>query len=202
MIRVSMSRRAEMPTDRMAIRYDVLFGLEDEHVSEPERVTEAAKAPVLKRDWRFYAGIAALVLAALMPLVAIAVPLLGLPTAQSAMLAGLLVAGGPEVLSIVAVGLLGKETFQYFTHLAKSTLRRTFIDRPAARAQYYIGLAIVLLSRIPSYIYAYFPNAVPGGNTRIYLLAGMDLAFVASVILMGGEFWEKVRRIFVYEGKF
>jgi hypothetical protein len=29
----------------------------------------------------------------------------------------------------------------------------------------------------------------------------MDLAFVVSVFLMGGEFWEKVRRIFVYEGK-
>jgi hypothetical protein len=30
----------------------------------------------------------------------------------------------------------------------------------------------------------------------------MDLAFVASVFLVGGEFWEKVRRIFVYDGKF
>jgi hypothetical protein len=29
----------------------------------------------------------------------------------------------------------------------------------------------------------------------------MDLVFVASVFLMGGEFWDKIRRIFVYEGK-
>jgi hypothetical protein len=43
---------------------------------------------------------------------------------------------------------------------------------------------------------------MPGGNTRIYILAAMDLAFVASMFLMGGEFWEKVRRIFIYEGKF
>jgi hypothetical protein len=28
------------------------------------------------------------------------------------------------------------------------------------------------------------------------------VAGVASVFLMGGEFWEKVRRIFIYEGKF
>ena len=26
-------------------------------------------------------------------------------------------------------------------------------------------------------------------------------AFVASVFLMGAEFWEKARRIFMYEGK-
>jgi hypothetical protein len=29
----------------------------------------------------------------------------------------------------------------------------------------------------------------------------MDLAFVASIFVMGGEFWEKVRRIFIYDGK-
>src|SRR5258707_10006388 len=55
-------------------------------------------------------------------------------------------------------------------------------------------------SRCP-YIYAYSPALMPQGDARIYLLAAMDLAFVVSVFLMGGEFWEKVRRIFVYEGK-
>jgi hypothetical protein len=34
------------------------------------------------------------------------------------------------------------------------------------------------------------------------LLVGVLVAGVASVFLMGGEFWEKVRRIFIYEGKF
>jgi hypothetical protein len=68
-------------------------------------------------------------------------------------------------------------------------------------ARYYLGLAIILLSWLPAWVYAYFPAALPAGNARIYLLAAMDLAFVASVFLMGGEFWEKVRRIFIYEGK-
>jgi hypothetical protein len=75
------------------------------------------------------------------------------------------------------------------------------IDRPASKTRYYVGLAIILLSWLPAYIYAYAPAAMPGGNARIYILAAMDLAFVASVFLMGGEFWEKVRRIFIYEGK-
>jgi hypothetical protein len=63
------------------------------------------------------------------------------------------------------------------------------------------ALRIILLSWLPAYIYAYTPAAMPGGSMRIYILAAMDLAFVASVFLMGGEFWEKVRRIFIYEGK-
>jgi hypothetical protein len=143
----------------------------------------------------------AMILAVIMPLSAVFVPALGLPTAQSALVAGLLVAGGPEVFCILAIALLGKETFGYFAHRAKSAFRRAVLDRPASKARYYTGLAIILLSWLPAYIYAYFPAAVPGGNARIYILAGMDLAFVASVYLMGGEFWEKVRRIFIYEGK-
>ncbi len=78
---------------------------------------------------------------------------------------------------------------------------RVVLDRPASRTRYYVGLAIVLVSWLPAYFYAYLPQFMPGGNARIYILAGMDLAFVASVFLMGGEFWQKVRRIFIYEGR-
>jgi hypothetical protein len=28
-----------------------------------------------------------------------------------------------------------------------------------------------------------------------------DLGFILSVFLMGGEFWEKFRRLFIWEGK-
>jgi len=55
-------------------------------VSASEGPTDAPKAPALKRDWRFYAGMAALALAVITPLVAVFVPLLGIPTAQSALL--------------------------------------------------------------------------------------------------------------------
>jgi hypothetical protein len=143
----------------------------------------------------------ALALAVVLPLGAAVVPLLGLSVASSALLVGVLVAGGPEVLCIIAIALLGKDTFQYLAQRAKLALRRAVIDRPVSKTRYYGGLAVVMLSWLPAYIYAYFPAALPGGNARIYILAAMDLAFVASVFVMGGEFWEKVRRIFVYEGK-
>ena len=99
------------------------------------------------------------------------------------------------------VVLLGKATFNYFAHLAKTAVRRAVVETPASRPRYYVGLAIMLVSWLPAYLYAYLPGAFPGGDTRIYILAVMDLAFVASVFLMGAEFWEKARRIFMYEGK-
>jgi hypothetical protein len=166
-----------------------------------EKPVDASPPPALKKDWRFYAGITAMVLAVVMPLCALVVPMLGLSTTQSALLAGVLLAGGPEVLCILAVALLGKDTFRYFTHRVMTALRRAVIDQPASKARYYTGLVVILLSWLPAYIYAYSPTLMPGGDERIYVLAAMDLAFVVSVFLMGGEFWEKVRRIFVYEGR-
>ena len=166
-----------------------------------EKPVDASMPPTLKKDWRFYAGMTAMVLAVVMPLCALVVPMLGLSTTQSALLAGVLLAGGPEVLCILAVALLGKDTFRYFTHRIMTALRRAVIDQPASKARYYTGLVVIMLSWLPAYIYAYAPTLMPGGDARIYVLAAMDLAFVVSVFLMGGEFWEKVRRIFVYEGR-
>jgi hypothetical protein len=162
--------------------------------------TEVAESPKLTKGWRFYAGMTALALALILPLGALFVPLLGLPAAQSVVLAGALAAGGPEVLTLLAVALLGKEVFQYFTHRAKGLLRRVLFETPVSKTRYYVGLWIILLSWLPAYLYAYLPTTMPGEGIRIYVLAAMDLAFVASVFLMGGEFWEKVRRIFIYEG--
>jgi len=61
-------------------------------------------------------------LAVLLPILALLVPLLGLPVAQSALLAGGLVAGAPEVLCLLAVALLGKENFNLLRFSAKSAL--------------------------------------------------------------------------------
>jgi hypothetical protein len=78
-----------------------------------------AAPPELTKDWRFYAGLSALILAGVMPLLALAVPFLDLSAAVATTVVGLLVAGGPEVLLLVAAALLGKEALRYFIDRAK-----------------------------------------------------------------------------------
>lgn len=169
--------------------------MHDETVAPP---TPAAPPPLTK-DWRFHAGLLALVLSLVLPLLALAVPLLGLSTGASAALIGGLVAGGPEVLILLAAALLGKETLHYFTHRIKQTIWQAAL-MPASQARYYIGLTIALLSMLPFYLYGYFPSLMPA-DARLYVLAASDLSFIVSVFLMGGEFWEKLRRMFIWEGK-
>lgn len=144
---------------------------------------------------------AALSLSLGLPLFALLVPLLELPATQAAALVGLLLVGGPEILALLAAALLGKETFQYFIYRAKRAVRAAVLVKPVSKAQYYFGLTINLASWVPLYFYGYFPFLAPGEKTRIYILATADFCFVASMFIMGGEFWEKLRRIFIWEGK-
>jgi len=126
------------------------------------------KPPRLKKDWRFYTGTAALGLSFVMPLCALFVPLLGLPTGLSAVIVGLLVAGGPEVMGLVAVALLGKETFQYFIYQVKSTFWDAVMVRPVSQTRYYFGLALHLGSWLPLYLYGYWPALACGYYKNLY----------------------------------
>jgi hypothetical protein len=168
---------------------------------QPDNSTPNPPPPTIKKDWRFKCGMAALVVGMGMPVLALVVPFLGLSAATATMVAGALVAGGPEVLLVLAVALLGKENFQHFIALGKKVAGDVILRMPASQGRYYGALAVNLLSCLPLYLYGYAPDWLPGGWTRIYILAGADLVFIASLFVMGGEFWGKLRRIFVWEGK-
>ena len=155
----------------------------------------------LTANWRFVAGVSVLGLAMVLPLCALLIPLLDLPVAQSALIAGALVAGAPEILMLLAVALLGRQNFDRIVGTAKKFLFTTFFSTPVSRGRYYAGLAICLLSFVPIYVAGYAPSWMPAGNGRIAVLAVADLAFIFSFFIMGGEFWEKFRRLFVWEGR-
>jgi hypothetical protein len=89
---------------------------------------ERRETPMIKRNGRFYTGLAALVLMVLvMPLSAVVVPFLGFPTAQATTLLTVL-ACFPDLFLIVAISLLGTEVSRYFIHVAKGGLRAA-VDR-------------------------------------------------------------------------
>jgi hypothetical protein len=160
-----------------------------------------AQPPALRQDWRFYTGLAALILSGVLPLLGLLIPLLGLPVGVTAVLLTLFVAGGPEVLLLAAVALLGKETLQFFLAKAKRAVREALLVQPVSKTRYYVGLAIAVVSLVPLYLYGYLPGSMPVGEARAYILVAADLSFVASVFVMGGEFWDKFRKLFVWEGK-
>lgn len=101
-------------------------------VKSPTAEASQPSAPQLNKNWRYYTGMTALVLAAIAPLFSFAAPLLGLPTAWAVTVAAGCIAGGPEVLLLAAAALLGKETVHYFTAAAKNWLVSLFSQKENA----------------------------------------------------------------------
>jgi hypothetical protein len=152
----------------------------------------------LEKDWKFYAGVGLLGLSFLTPLMTIFIPLLKLPPAISALVAGFCIVGAPEICGLVAIALLGKKTWDFLVSKLKKRLGFIFPSR-VSRFRYYFGLALNIGSIIPLYLAGYLPSLLPSGSARLYTLISGELIFVASFFVLGGQFWEKFKQLFIYE---
>ena len=151
---------------------------------------------------RFYLGLSCFVLSWILPLFGFLVARLDLPLAVKATIIGLLTVGGPEIFAILAVVCLGKENLLVIKDKILAVLR---LIKPAAvvgRWRYRLGLAMFLLPIIPTYIMAYVPQWLPDHSVqRLYVNLAADFLFLTSLFVLGGDFWDKLRALFVYDAR-
>lgn len=145
---------------------------------------------------RYYGGWFFFILGWVMPLMIPLVPLLGFGAETTAVLAGGLLVGGPELAVVFAVALWGKETFSYFLERTKRLFMRLLLPRTVSPARYYTGLVLLIAASFPSWVLAYAPHLVSDA-TRILILATADAVFILSFFVLGGDFWGKVRALFI-----
>lgn len=141
-----------------------------------------------------------LCLSLILPLFGIVIPFLGLPVAWTTVIIGMLTIGGPEVMIALAVIFLGKETLAYLKQKFFKLFKRTKPWKPVSKLRYYLGLVIFLGSIIPLYLNAYWTEVLPSDETtrHMVLMAG-DLAFVCSFFILGGNFWDKFKSLFIWD---
>ena len=110
-----------------------------------------------------------------------------------------LLAGPAEFLCLAAAAVLGDEKYQKLARQVRPAARHAGPGGRTSRLRYYLSLAGCLFNGVPLTLYAYVPELLPGGTTKVSILVIADLVFFASLIFAGGEFWEKLRRLFVWE---
>jgi hypothetical protein len=156
----------------------------------------------MKSKLRFYLGLSCFILSWILPLFGFLVARLGLPLAVKATIIGLLTVGGPEILGILAVVCLGKENLLIIKDKILAALR---LIQPAAvvsRRRYRLGLVMFLLPLIPTYTMAYVPQWLPDHSAqRLYVNLAADFLFLTSLFVLGGDFWDKLRALFVYDAQ-
>lgn len=150
----------------------------------------------MSRDWRYGCGLLLFALAGLSMLLGAVAVFSGHARADSAWSPIWLLAGPAEILCLMAAAVLGNEKYEKLVRKA----RRSKAAAHTSRLRYYLGLGGCIFNGVPLTLYAYAPGVMPGGATKAGILVIADLVFFGSLFFAGGEFWEKLRRLFVWEG--
>lgn len=162
--------------------------------------TQPAESPPL--GWRFRIGIGFFVLGWVCPLFIPLVTTSSLSTEWKTIVSGLLLVGGPEVFTFVSIAFLGKDGFNYIKSRLFAFLRRAAPHARVSRTRYNTGLIVwALLVLYGSFIW-YAPDLIPEyDENRITMNLVADFLFIASFFVLGGDFWDKFRALFIYDAK-
>ena len=141
-------------------------------------------------------------------LVPLSVPLVAsssLPTVWKTVLSAILLIS-PELLMLVAVAVLGKAGFDYLVGLFKKALGRFFEKHGppevVGRTRYRIGLAMFAIPLVLGWAMPYMSHHIPGFDTRaVWFGVTGDVLLLASLFVLGGEFWDKLRGLFIHGAK-
>ncbi len=115
-------------------------------------------------------------------------------------LSGFLLVVGPELLSVAAIAILGKDGFNYLKEKVFGFLKRAAPSAKVSRTRYRVGLGIWALLVVYGWLVSYAPHLVPAYvEHRLALNLTADFIFILSLFVLGGDFWEKIRALFIYD---
>lgn len=105
------------------------------------------------------------------------------------------------LMKISSIAVMGKPSYlwiQYKMHL----YRRKAVPDQVSRTRYNIGLFLFIFPFVPNYILAYSPNLFPDAYYyRMFIHFFFDVMFISSLFVLGGNFWDKLRSLFMYTAK-
>ncbi len=125
-----------------------------------------------------------------------------LSTGWKATLSGLLALGIPELFMIIAAAVAGKEGFSYIKSKIFRFFKKYGPPDTVSKTRYRIGLVLFLIPIIAGWLIPYFTHLIPSyeKNSSLINVVG-DVVLITSLFVLGGDFWDKLRSLFIYGAK-
>jgi len=165
-------------------------------------MAEVSQANVPAEGWRLKLGVALFGLSILLPVLGLPlVAAMDLSGTTVATISGAMLVGG-EVLGIAAVAVMGKSGYAYIKNRVFGFLKQYGPPAEVSRTRYTIGLVMFAVPIVFGWLAPYAANLIPGylGNEFTYAIVG-DLLLLASLFVLGGDFWDKLRALFIRGAK-
>lgn len=117
-------------------------------------------------------------------------------------LSGLLALGIPELFMMIAVAFAGKEGFNYIKSKVYGFLKKYGPPDTVSKTRYNFGLVLFLVPVISGWLLPYITNHIPSYEENRYAISIVgDIVLIASLFVLGGDFWDKVRGLFVHSAR-
>lgn len=149
----------------------------------------------------FYTGSVLFVLSLILPVFIPLVTFIPVSTELKVGISGLMVVGFPQLLMILAVAVLGKPGFQYIKQRAGTFIRGLF-PKTVGPVRYRTGLVLFLTPLFIAILFPYLAGKFSFLNTYATEIAIIgDILIIVSLLVLGGEFWDKLRALFIHKAK-
>ena len=148
---------------------------------------------------RLYVGGFIFIIGFLAPLLVPLVTRSELSTAWKTTLSGILMAGIPELFMVITVSILGKDGYQFLKGKVFAFLKKHGPPQRVSRVRYKIGLVFFTIPLLLALLFPYLSHHFTSlDKIESVINIGGDVMFFTSFIILGGEFWDKVRALFTY----
>jgi hypothetical protein len=122
---------------------------------------------------------------------------MGTPAARIAALTGTIFVAN-KVLLLTCIAVMGKGGFQHLKEIVFGHAKRLAPSRTVGPTRHAIGLVMFCVPLVWAMLESYVDRFWPGLRPNIWQLQALgDLMLIASFFVLGGDFWSKVRALFI-----
>jgi len=163
---------------------------------------EAPKSEQPQAGWRFRLGLTVLIVGWLSPLLIPLVTRTSLATEWKTIISGLLAVGIPEVFTVAAIAIMGKDGYDLIKKRIFSFLKKHGPPDRVGLTRYRIGLVMFVLPILFGWLGPYGAHRIPGYESHRFVVSLIgDGMFIASLFVLGGDFWDKIRALFQHSAR-
>jgi len=106
------------------------------------------------------------------------------------------------IMKITSVAILGKSSYNWINYKMHYIYHHVAKPHQITQLRYNIGLVLFILPFLPNYMISFMPHLFAIDiNTRYLIIIISDVTFIASLFVLGGDFWDKLRALFMYKAK-
>ncbi len=162
----------------------------------------ATKTDQPKAGWRFRLGLTILIVGWFSPVLIPVITRTSLATEWKTIISGLLAVGIPEVFTVAAIAIMGKSGYNLIKERIFSFLKKHGPPDRVSLTRYRIGLVMFVLPVVFGWLGPYGAHLIPGYEIHRFVVSLIgDVMFIASLFVLGGDFWDKIRALFIYRAK-